>query len=94
MTGVWAGQAVVWGSGTVSRPLTCGALDHDHLYAAHSYLLISPPRTPRRPILCAEIGDCGRRSLGRARWPQIPGSMRPVLVVVGGVLLKDHAQVP
>ena len=59
--------------------------------AAGSYWLISPPRTGRRRILPQDrLGD--RRF--RARWTQLQGSMRPLRVVVRGVLGQHPAEVP
>ena len=40
------------------------------------------------------IGDGGRGAFASARWPQVPGSVRAMLVVVRGVAVQDGAQVP
>jgi hypothetical protein len=44
--------------------------------------------------LCREIGDDGGSDIGNGWRAQVPGSVRAMLVVMHGVLVQDHVQVP
>jgi hypothetical protein len=45
---------------------------------------------PRR----RQVGARGHRAMVAVRWPQVPGPMRAMLVVVRDVLVQDRSQVP
>jgi hypothetical protein len=40
------------------------------------------------------VGDLGHGDVVAVRWPQIPGPVRAMLVVMADVLIQDRAQVP
>src|ERR1035441_10502326 len=49
----------------------------------------SPSYSRRR-----QVGGRGHGDVVAVRWPQVPGSVRAMVVVVRGVLIQDRAQVP
>ena len=64
-------------------------------HAACWYSLIRPPRTLRRQILATAwpvVVAMTVSSLAE-EWVQVPCPVRPVLVVMGGVLIQERTQV-
>jgi hypothetical protein len=49
----------------------------------------SPPYSRRR-----QVGGGGHGDAVAVWWPQVPGSVRAMVVIVRGVFIQDRAQVP
>jgi hypothetical protein len=84
----------LWGSITLSRPLTCAVMA-----GPVAIMLLVRTRGLVRPrpsaayLRCRQVGDRGRGDVVAVRWPRVPGPVRAIAVVVRGVLIQDSAQV-
>jgi len=77
------------------RSLTCNVM-------AEPVAIMLPVRTrgsarPRPSAAVSsrrQVGDRDRGDVGAVRWPQVPGSVRAMAVIVRDILIQDRAQVP
>jgi hypothetical protein len=54
-----------------------------------------PPAQDHRFHSCRRhVGHLGHSDVVPVRWPQIPGPVRTMLVVIADVLIQDRAQLP
>jgi hypothetical protein len=64
------------------------------LHAARVYSWTSPPRTSRHRIRATARSVTRTAGVACVRWPQVPGPVRAMLVVVRDILVQDCPQVP
>src|SRR5689334_7083126 len=92
MARVRSGQAL-WGSITLSRPLTCNVMAGRWL-SCRLFVLVDQPakELPVSYHRHRQVGDRDSGDVGALRWPQVPGPVRAMAVIVRDVLTQDCAQ--
>jgi hypothetical protein len=83
------------GSITLSRSLTCNVMAGPGPSCSPFVLVDQPAEDPSPPYSRRrQVGGRGHGDVIAVWWPQVPGSVRAMVVVVRGVFIQDRAQVP